>query len=106
VAFNKMPNSVDIGTYAGNATDNRNIATVGFQPEYMLVRADDSTTARQGQARPSALAGDSTLPFSATAAAANGIQAFQPTGFQLGTATDVNATGVNYYYLAVRSSAP
>jgi hypothetical protein len=106
VAFNKMPNSVDVGTYAGNATDNRNIAAVGFQPEYMLVRADDSTTARQGQARPAALAGDSTLPFGATAAAANGIQALQPTGFQLGTATDVNATGVNYYYLAVRSSAP
>ncbi len=106
VAFNKMPNSVDIGTYAGNATDNRNIATVGFQPEYMLVRADDSTTSRQGQARPAALAGDSTLPFSSTAAAANGIQALQAAGFQVGTATDVNANAVNYYYLAVRSSAP
>jgi hypothetical protein len=106
VAFNDVANSIDVSTYAGNNTDNRSLATVGFQPEYLLVRANDTATARSANARPSSLAGDSTLLFTATAAGANRIQALQATGFQLGTSTDVNANAVNYYYLAVRSSAP
>ena len=86
VAFNKMANSVDAGTYSGNATDNRNIATVGFQPEYMLSGPTTSTSRAPGpgQARPS-LAGDSTLPFSATAAARRtGSRRFSRAGFQVG----------------------
>jgi hypothetical protein len=106
IAFNDVANSIDVASYAGTGADNRNIATVGFQPEYVLVRANDTATGRAANQRPSSLAGDSTLLFTATAAGANRIQALQPTGFQLGTSTDVNANGVTYYYLAVRSSAP
>lgn len=105
IAFNDVANSIDVGSYAGNAADNRTIAT-GFQPEYALVRADDTGTARPGVHHPSSLAGDNTLEFSATAMSTNRIQALQATGFQVGTNADVNATTETYYYLAVRSSAP
>jgi hypothetical protein len=106
VAFNDVANSVDAASYGGNNTDNRSISTVGFQPEYVLVRADDSATGRSANARPSSLAGDSTLLFTATAAGNNRIQALQANGFQLGTSADVNANTVTYHYLALRSSAP
>jgi len=106
VAFNDYANSIDVASYAGNNTDNRNLATLGFQPEFVMVRADDSATARSANWHPSSLAGDNTLLFTATASGTNRIQALQANGFQLGTATDVNASTVTYHYLAVRSSAP
>ena len=106
VAFNEVPGTIKRGTYVGNNTDNRGIATVGFQPAYMLVRADDNVTGRPAVARPSSLAGDNTLLFTATAMSANQIQALQANGFQLGTSANINANTVTYYYLAVRSSAP
>jgi hypothetical protein len=106
VAFNDVANSIDIASYAGNNADNRTVATVGFQPEYVLIRANDTATGRSANARPASLAGDSTQLFTATANANNRIQALQANGFQLGTQTDVNASTVNYHYLAVRSSAP
>jgi len=106
VAFNDVANSISVGSYAGNNTDNRSIATPNFQPEFVMVGADDAATGRSANWRPSSLAGDSTQLFTATAAGTNRIQALQATGFQLGTSTDVNANAVNYNYIAVRSSAP
>ena len=106
VAFNDFANSIDVASYAGNNTDSTNISTVGFQPEFVLVRANDTVTGRFANWRPSSLAGDSTLLFTATAAGNNRIQALQANGFQVGTSTDLNASTVNYNYLAVRSSAP
>lgn len=106
VAFNDFANSISVGSYAGNNTDNRSIVTPNFQPEFVMVRADDTATGRSANWHPSALAGDNTLLFTNSASGTNRIQAFQATGFQLGTSTDVNANAVNYNYLAVRSSAP
>jgi hypothetical protein len=106
VAFNDVANSIDVASYAGNNTDDTNIASVGFQPAFVMVRANDTATGRRVNWRPSSLAGDSTLLFTGTAAGNNRIQALQANGFQLGTSTDVNADTVTYHYLAVRSSAP
>jgi hypothetical protein len=106
VAFNDVANSIDIASYVGNNTDNRAIATVGFQPEYTLIRANDTATGRAANARPSSVAGDNALLFTGTAMGNNRIQALQANGFQLGTSTDVNANAITYHYLAVRSSAP
>jgi hypothetical protein len=105
IAFNDVANSIDVGSYTGNGTDNRSLAT-GFQPEYALIRADDTGTQRSGVHRPASFTGASSLEFGATAASTNRLQALQATGFQVGTNGDVNANGDDYYYLAVRSSAP
>jgi hypothetical protein len=106
VAFNDFANSINVGSYTGNNTDNRSITTPSFQPEFVMVRADDTATGRSANWHPSAFAGDNTLLFTATASSADRIQAFQATGFQLGLSTDVNANTVSYRYIAVRSSAP
>jgi hypothetical protein len=106
IAFNDFDNSIDVASYTGNGGDNRAISTPAFQPEFVMIRADDTATGRRANWRPSSLSGDSTLLFTATAAGNDRIQALQSSGFQLGTNGDVNANGVGYEYLAVRSSAP
>jgi hypothetical protein len=106
VAFNDFANSIDVASYAGNNTDDTGISTIGFQPAFVMVRANDTATGRRANWRPASLAGDSTLLFTGTAAGNNRIQALQANGFQVGTSTDVNANTVNYHYVAVRSSAP
>jgi hypothetical protein len=103
LAFNDVAGRVRTGTYTGDATDNRAIGGVGFQPQYVLVRANDTATARRALARPQALTGDSTLRFDAMFNGSNRIQALQADGFQVGTDGDVNATGVTYHYLAVKN---
>jgi hypothetical protein len=106
VAFNAWPNSIDISSYTGDGADNRSIAAPNFQPEYALIRADDNVTGRPAVHRAAALAGDNTLLFAGAASVTNRIQALQATGFQVGNSGDVNASGVTYSSLAVRSSAP
>ena len=41
VAWNQIPGKMDVGTYTGNGADNRNIAGVGFQPDFLMVQTDD-----------------------------------------------------------------
>lgn len=106
VAFNDVADSISVGSYTGNNTDNRDITTPAFQPEFVMVRADDTATGRAANWHPSSFAGDNTLLFASTASGINRIQALQSTGFQVGTSTDVNANTVSYRYIAVRSSAP
>lgn len=102
VAFNDVPGRIDAGSYTGDGTDNRSIAGTGFQPHYVMVRADDTATLRQGAHRSASNAGDSSMHFSATANAADLLQALEADGFQVGTNGNVNANGVSYHHLAIR----
>lgn len=106
VAFNDFANSIDVSSYLGDASDNRNVANPAFQPEYTLIRANDNAVGRPAVHHPASLAGDNTLLFAGSAAVTNRIQALQASGFQVGNSGDVNATGVTYHSFAVRSSAP
>jgi hypothetical protein len=100
VAFNQVAGSIKRGTYTGNAQDNRNVTGVGFQPDYVMVRPNDTATARKGRHRPAALGGTSSQFFTADANDALGIKALQSDGFQVGTDGSVNANNVNYHYIA------
>lgn len=104
VAFNDAAGIVDVNGYTGNNSDNRSLTGVGFQPEYVMIRANDTSTARQGAHRSATLPGDSSLRYNAAANFANGIQALQSDGFQLGTDATVNAGSIAYRYLAVRDT--
>ena len=104
-AFNDAAGSIKVGSYTGNGGDPHNITGVNFQPEYVLIRANDTVTARPAVHRPASLAGDSSLFFSGTAAAADRIQALQADGFQLGTSGNVNANTIAYHYLAAANTA-
>jgi hypothetical protein len=92
-----------VGSYAGNGVNGRSVTGVGFLPEAVLTRADDTSTARRGGLR-TAITGSTSLFFSASAPVntTNGIESFDLGGFTVGTDGSVNASGPTYYYLAFR----
>ncbi len=105
IAFNEVAGAIKRASYTGNNTDNTNISGVGLQPEYVMIRANDTATAREGRHRPAALTGTSSQFFSNTANDVVGIKALQSDGFQLGTNVNVNANGVTYHYIAFKNTA-
>lgn len=96
-------NDIAVGTYAGDATDNRDITiSPAFSPEFVAIITSTSTYAAWRGA--SSHTGDSASIMNvANAEVANYIQAFNANGFQVGTG--FNANTVNYYYLAIKGSA-
>lgn len=87
------------GTYVGNDNDNRNITGLGFSPEVVFVKTQQS---KGGAFRPVAIVGDVSLPFMATATYADGIQALLADGFQVGRRHEVNEGGKSIYWAAFR----
>jgi hypothetical protein len=104
VAWNDLGGTIDTNTYTGTGTDDRDVTGVGFQPDYAIVRANDTATARQGQHRPASLTGTSSLHFAALSNISPGIKALLGDGFRLGTDSSVNASGITYHYIAFKNS--
>lgn len=91
---------VALGTYVGDGTDDRNIATVGFQPDLVFIKADGLGSAVW---RSSAMAGDNALEFAyAGGLFSDAIQSMIAGGFQIGTHVDVNNPGTTYYWQAFK----
>jgi hypothetical protein len=91
------------GSYTGDGTDNRNIAGLGFQADFIMIKA---RTAQTGVMRTSAMSGDASKDMTgATALQANLIQSLSSDGFQIGTDASVNSSGVVYDYIAFKSSS-
>jgi len=85
-----------IGTYYGNGIDNRNITRLPFQPSMVTVKRN-STSA--GVWRTSAISGDLSAFFGASAETANYIQDITADGFQVGTNAAINtAAGLHYWF--------
>jgi len=106
VAFDDVVGQSKVAMYTGNATAGRAITGTGFQPSYVLVRANDTATSRAGRHRPASLAGTSSQGFNATANVTTSITALQSTGFQVGTDASVNANSIAYMYLALKDAGP
>ena len=104
IAWNEIPGQMDVGSYVGNVTDNRNITGVGFEPEYAIVK---EVNAEPAMHRPASVVRgtDSSLFFSATVNAADRIQALQPDGFQIGVNADINEADTFVYYAWKRPEA-
>jgi hypothetical protein len=102
VALNDLAGSIDMSSYVGDGADNRSITGVGFQPQYVIVRANDTTVARRATHRPASLTGTNSLVFDPVVNAAGGIKALEADGFQVGTSISTNSGGVTYHYLAVK----
>ena len=105
VAFNEVAGAIDTGTYTGNATDNRDVTGVGFKPDYLIVRANDTANSRKQNHKPLAQLGGKASFFRSEAEYLTGIKALQTEGFKLGTDGSVNASGVTYHYLALNHTA-
>lgn len=95
------------GNYTGDGTDNRSITGVGFQPG--LVWTMGGSDHAFHKVTGSGASTDTSSSWHNVADVANGIQALESDGFQVGTYTTgartVNVSGRVYYYLAVKDSA-
>ncbi|HXL20377.1 MAG TPA: hypothetical protein VN961_22895, partial [Streptosporangiaceae bacterium] len=96
-AWKQVSGQMGVGSYTGSAVDNRSITGVGFRPDYLIVKAGVNSI---GVHRSAALAGDSTLTFSAAVNPSNAIQALEADGFQVGTASTINGVGATYFWMA------
>src|SRR5262249_30026716 len=121
VAWNAVPGKTFVGFYNGDATDNRNITGIGFQPKYLVVKpiynnntAFGPTFTPPGSQRYYAMVGDSMYNFTA-GPATNHTHACRAAGFQIGSATSINRTfadcsedgpGCAYFYVAFNALAP
>ena len=96
--FNHVEGTVYKGSYTGS---NQTISDPGFQPDYVLIRADGN---RNGHQRPAALAGSGSQFFSATAnEPTDGITALTGDGFSIG-ANNAVGSGSTYHYLAIKNT--
>lgn len=117
IAFKTSAGYLEVGSYTGNGTDNRNIVMANsFQPDYLIIMPEDATSACQ---RVSSMPADWTCSFSGVPGGTDMIQSFNSSGFQVGAvgyfptpqfppstaANNVNKTGIVYHYLAVKTFA-
>ncbi len=104
VAFNQNSSYLSLGTYVGNATDNRNNTGVGFEPEFVFTKKQSAADFGGFKTESSGYATDKGLFADGFASAANYIQALQSDGFQIGTGNEVNNSGATYGYFAFRQN--
>ena len=91
------------GSYTGNATGNRAITGLGFQPDVVIVKG---VGAQNAVIRSSTMVGDSTKDMiGATALNTNCLQSLDANGFTVGTDAKVNGNGVTYTWIAYKTNS-
>jgi uncharacterized repeat protein (TIGR01451 family) len=101
-AYLEMAGEMKVGSYVGDAVDNRNITGLGFQPGYLILTSELAKSAVQ---RFGGEVGDASLVFSSATEAKDRIQGFQADGFQIGGSTDINTAGAVHYYAGLERCA-
>lgn len=97
-AIKSVSNFSTVFQYAGDGTDNRDISTPGFAPGFVIIK---SQWGGEPAIRTSAHSGDNAQTWDG-AQAANVIQSFSSTGFQVGTSNNSNQNGALLNTLVVK----
>jgi hypothetical protein len=111
-AFKQVAGAMDVGTYAGNGLDNRNIdsavdAGLTFQPDFVLVKNANPVTAVAAVYNTAESHGDGSFSFLDAARTADWIQQrLSGGGFQVGLSSPVNGNGNTLYYAAFGGAPP
>jgi len=96
-AWRAIPGQMAVGSYTGDGTPTREVAGLGFSPEYVFVRGPNLEAVQR--MRPmDAVA--TAYPFSALQPAPNSITGLGPDGFALGSDSRANGLGVTYFWQA------
>ena len=98
-ALNENATYFKTGTYTGNGADDRNITGVGFESEFVIVKATSTNNYAIGKTESTGYNVDANV-----AGSINQIQALQSDGFQVGTNAATNGSGVTFQYLAFRQN--
>ena len=96
----KAGSDLKVGSYPGNGSSQQ-MTGVGFQPVWVVTLGDGDDSVF----RPGPLSGDNSYLMTGTTKFANGIQALQADGFQVGNSPTVNELTSTYHYIAWAASA-
>ena len=97
IALAGDPDLMVVGSYTGNGWDDRNISVPGMIPDYVIVMGENNVDAIQRFIEQEF---DESLTFGFSSPASNRIQWFFSGGFQVGSSDRVNASGIDYHYIA------
>lgn len=101
VAFSSSPGELTPGNYTGNGAALQDVTGLGFQPELVFVLpANGSRPCWRNSAMPAS----QSMPFDDVSLRTGLISGFAVDGFQVGSDTAVNQSGVVYHYLAWNSA--
>jgi hypothetical protein len=101
VAWNQDVDEMKTTSYTGTGAS-QSVTGVGFQPAFVMVHANDTTTGRAGAMRSSAMSGTASQLFTATANESAGITALGSGSFTVGTSVTVNNNTTTYDYVAFK----
>lgn len=96
IAFKSGTDFLSVGSYTGGGGDNRSI-DISMRPDYLMII---SGAGDRGVHRSNQIGGDSTLQFENIVTSQNQIQAFESSGFQVGSDDRVNKSSTTFYYFA------
>lgn len=89
------------GTYAGDGSDGRQIAGLGFPPDVVFLKAEDD---HKGLVRTSTMSGDATKVLISTGSLEpNRIESLDADGFTVGSDDEVNKSGITYHWVAMKA---
>jgi hypothetical protein len=101
IAWNQDVDEMKTTSYTGTGSS-QSVTGVGFQPAFVMVHANDTTTGRAGAMRSSAMSGTASQLFTATANESTGITALGSGNFTVGTSATVNNSATTYDYVAFK----
>jgi len=102
VAFKAVTGAFAVGTYTGNGNDDRSITGFGFAPSYTIVVCESGAPQRRAVQASHKADADITWSFYTYSEAADYIQAFEPDGIQVGSATWVNYSSGTFHWMGWR----
>lgn len=100
-AFKATPGVLEVGTYTGDGNDDRQI-NVAFQPDYVIIIPENAQDIVQ---RFGPQTDEKSYSFGTSVYTGNRIQSMNASGFEIGTAWEVNRSGRNYHFVAFKESA-
>jgi hypothetical protein len=92
------------GSYVGNDTDDRGIAGIGFQPDFVIVKGNNTESAVCKTA-PMASNKSKLVIGSTSSVITDGIKTLDSDGFTVGTSATVNTDTVTYRWIAVKANS-
>ncbi len=93
-----------IGTYVGNGVTARVINTVGFQPNFVMTKAVNTTSTAAWKTSSMGTNVNQWLAATAETTDGTGMQALTSTGFTVGTSAGTNAINVPYWFIAFKNT--
>ena len=100
-----IPVQMATGSYTGNATDNRAINGLPFQPDVVIVKASSASQIAVVRTSSMPAAGNNTKPMTGGNVLEVGVKTLTSDGFTLGVGARVNANGTTYHWMAFKASA-